>query len=149
MKISSHISIENKTLIQLTTRWCHIPSLVSMQNPESITTGTLTFENINDKQHITKSSFPQSTTVLNYRWEKTMDLLGSILNSMDKPPGASDKEKEQLKSVCRTCANQKLCLFILFSFRRTKGTIWQTQGSRETRTAALSEILRGADWSFC
>lgn len=27
-----------------------------------------------------------------------MDLLGSILNSMDKPPSVSDKERERIKS---------------------------------------------------
>lgn len=29
-----------------------------------------------------------------------MDLLGSILNSMDKPPGANEKQKEMIKSEC-------------------------------------------------
>lgn len=31
-----------------------------------------------------------------------MDLLGSILNSMDKPPGANQKQKEIMKSKWKT-----------------------------------------------
>lgn len=34
----------------------------------------------------------------NQRKRPKMDLLGSIMNSMDKPPGTNDKEKERLRS---------------------------------------------------
>lgn len=39
-----------------------------------------------------------------------MDLLGSILNSMDKPPEVDEKRKEQMKSAY-------YLLYLLFGFR--------------------------------
>lgn len=43
-----------------------------------------------------------------------MDLLGSILNAMDKPPAANEKEKEAIKSIYNISLWMKNYLLYLF-----------------------------------
>lgn len=69
-----------------------------------------------------------------------MDLLGSILSSMDKPPELDDKRKEQLKSKFKISfftfffQNKENSFSFFFSFEfplyfdRTKRAIGKTKG---------------------
>lgn len=62
-----------------------------------------------------------------------MDLLGSILDSMEKPPEIDEKRKEQMKSSLFTSiflsngfCHSNFCVFFVFVTRRAKRAIGKT-----------------------
>lgn len=62
-----------------------------------------------------------------------MDLLGSILNSMEKPPEIDEKRKEEIKSWCPSllCVSYSHFVYIYFAhyfFHRTERAIRETAG---------------------
>lgn len=51
-----------------------------------------------------------------------MDLLGSILGTMEKPPSMSEAEKKKIKGECKSC-NLYRTLFVLTSFRTKRKSV--------------------------
>lgn len=83
-----------------------------------------------------------------------MDLLGSILSNMDKPPEADEKQKEQKKSMTaylqqpnrddytKTTRRETLKLWFSFYFLfRAKGATGKTASVREKRIKQFPKIL--------
>lgn len=69
-----------------------------------------------------------------------MDLLGSILNSMDKPPSISEKQKEAIKSKKNAYANNtnRVNISIIF-FLQSKNWSWKNDRMQKKKTFANSE----------
>lgn len=57
-----------------------------------------------------------------------MDLLGSILNSMDKPPSHDEKKKEMLKSIIFNNLEMRCVLHISFYSYRTSSAAGTIKG---------------------
>lgn len=82
-----------------------------------------------------------------------MDLLGSILDSMEKPPEVDEKRKEQMKSVLLACVWIFLPNWLWHSFyprlaRRAKTAIGKTARLWEAWDGQISQLLRRAGQSI-